>query len=155
MQVKINMYCKSADFFTSASVYINIFLLSTQQQVALKANKYKFHGTELEKPLVSQLLKVSQYFMEHKSSYMHSSSPYLCYMSCPAHTPWFDLIIPGEEYRLWSASLCSFLQPSVTLSLFGPNIHLSYFEVGNPSKICLFFYTVLQCFCFFCVLQAH
>jgi hypothetical protein len=35
------------------------------------------------------------------------------------------LIILGEEYKLWSFSLCSFLQPPVTLSLFGPNILLS------------------------------
>jgi hypothetical protein len=32
------------------------------------------------------------------------------------------LIILGEGYKLWSSSLCSFLQLPVTLALFGPNI---------------------------------
>jgi hypothetical protein len=31
----------------------------------------------------------------------------------------------GEEYKLWRSSLCSFLQPPVTSSLFGPNILLN------------------------------
>jgi hypothetical protein len=35
------------------------------------------------------------------------------------------LIILGQEYKLCSSSLCSFLQPPVTLSLLGPNILLS------------------------------
>jgi hypothetical protein len=49
-----------------------------------------------------------------------------CYMPCSPHLP--DLIIPiilGEEYKLCSSSLCSFLQPPVTSSLFGPNILLN------------------------------
>jgi hypothetical protein len=37
------------------------------------------------------------------------------------------VIILGEEYMLWSSSLCSFLQPPVTWYLFGPNIFLQPF----------------------------
>jgi hypothetical protein len=35
------------------------------------------------------------------------------------------LIILDEEFKLRSSSLCGFLQPPVTSSLFGPNILLS------------------------------
>jgi hypothetical protein len=60
-------------------------------------------------------------------SYMQSSSPPIR-ATCPAHVVLLVLIFLikfGEEYKLRSSSLCPFLQPPVTSSLYGPNILLS------------------------------
>jgi hypothetical protein len=55
------------------------------------------------------------------------SPPYFCmplpYLFRPSHLPWSHCPkILGEEYRLRSSSVRSFLRPPLTSSLSGPNI---------------------------------
>jgi hypothetical protein len=62
--------------------------------------------------------------------------PHTSYMLCSSYPPRLDLlIISGEEYKLCSSLLCSFLQPPVTSSLFGPNILLSTL-FSNTFSVC-------------------
>ena len=61
----------------------------------------------------------------NKTLYMALLSP--INTTCPVHHILLDITrtILGEEYRLFSSSLCSFLHSPVTSSLLGPNNLLS------------------------------
>jgi hypothetical protein len=70
-------------------------------------------------------------------SHMHSSSPHSCYMPCPSQPPELDHSnCTWKRVQVWSSSLCGFLQPPVTSSLFGPNILLNILFSNTLSLCC-------------------
>jgi hypothetical protein len=59
------------------------------------------------------------------------------YMSCLSDPPWLECSILGEEYKLWSSSLCSFLQPPVTSSLFFSKIYVRELLYHQKANRCI------------------
>lgn len=48
--------------------------------------------------------------------------------TCPAHRIFHIIIIFSENYKLWLASLCDFIENSVSFFLWSPNIPVSTFH---------------------------
>jgi hypothetical protein len=64
---------------------------------------------------VSVFLVVSFLLAFPRISHVHSSSPHSWYMPFPSNAPSLDHsnYVFGEEYKLWSFSICSFLKSTV------------------------------------------
>jgi len=76
-------------------------------------------------PCTPRVFRVVSSLQVFWSKYCMRFSSLPCVLrACQSHPPWFDTLIRiHETYKLWSVSLFSFLQPHVTSSFLGPNIH--------------------------------
>jgi hypothetical protein len=97
---------------------------------------YKIHFNTIF-PVRLNFLVVSFLLALPSKSYMRSSPP-TRRDTCVDQLIPLDLIILnilGEVYKIRSSSLCSFLQPPITSSLFGPNILLFSRAVSLRSSL--------------------
>jgi hypothetical protein len=95
-------------------------------------------------------------------TYMHSSPPppHSCYMNRPSHPPRLDYSNYTWQgvHKSRSSSLCSFLHPPVTSSIFGPNFSsapcsqtdsvyvLWLLRIINLGRKWLWLWSILQCY---------
>jgi hypothetical protein len=90
---------------------------------------YRVHKSHLLVPILSQVKPFYYYpptyfgvflviSFDFPTNILYAILSHSCYMPCPFYPSLLIIrIILGEEYKLWSSSLCSFLQPPLTSSL--------------------------------------
>jgi hypothetical protein len=95
------------------------------------------HTTPSYPPAYVLVFLVVSFFLASPPKFcMHSSSPHACYMPRPSHCPGLNQSnYTWRRVQVRSSSLCSFLQPPINSSLFGPNILLSA-VFSNTLSLC-------------------
>jgi hypothetical protein len=90
------------------------------------------------RPILTLSTLVVSFFRDSSPlSYMHYFSPHSCYIPCTSHPLW--LHHSNDTWwrlQVMKPSLCSFLQPHVTSSLFDPNILLNTLFSSTSSPCC-------------------
>jgi hypothetical protein len=98
--------------------------------------KHQIYSLDYPSTYVLVFLVVSFLLVFPPKSYMHSSSPYSCYMTCPSHPSRLDHSnYTWRRVQAMKLLICSFLQSPVTSSLFGPNILLNTL-FSNTLSLC-------------------
>jgi hypothetical protein len=70
---------------------------------------------------------------------LNFSSLWTGYIYHTSHPPWFVNLIFGEEHKLWSSLLCSFLHSPVIFSVINPVFFLSMFQSSVRHNIIFIF----------------
>jgi hypothetical protein len=83
----------------------------------------KIHFNSIHSPMFWSSLWSLSFWLSHEDSACIPFLYYVGHMPFPSHAAWLIILnILGEELKLWSFSLCSFLRPPATSCFFYLNI---------------------------------